>query len=371
MGAPAVQSELFQSFAGLSLAVFTVPQLAAIVLDPPALFIASRFPRRRAMAAALCIYALSLAFAASTRSPWVFALAWTATSLATGVFCGFAQSELIQRSPGREERTMAEWTLGSAIGDLAGPLLLAGAASVHVGFRDAWWLVALLFVAWAYLIGRARPASARDASAESEDELNDEPTKLRLRELGGHLRATPGLLAWLLATTLCSLMDETLVALCALWMQQRFGTASTVTLGVLSLMLGGLLGLVVLHRLSTRVAPARLLLVAAVGAGLTLSLWLAASSLAMALVALFGLGFFSAMHYPLAQAAAYRCLPSHSTAVAALSQFFGPIDLLIPLVLGLLADRYGLGVAIAGLAIQPLALVLATLRRRARAPTAS
>jgi predicted MFS family arabinose efflux permease len=359
-----VQAELFQTFAGLSLAVFTVPQLAAIVLDPPALLVASRFSRRRAMATALCVYALALGLAATTRSPWLFALAWTAASIATGIFCGFGQSELIQKNPGREERAMAEWTLGSAVGDVAGPLLLAAAASTQVGFRESWWLVALIALGWAWLLERPRSSAARPASAGANDpDADDAPTKLRWRELYEHARTTPGLFAWLLATTLCSLMDETLVALCALWMQERFGSASALTLGVLSLMVGGLLGLVALHRLSTRVSPARLLLLAALGAALTLALWLASSSLSAALGALFWLGFWSAMHYPLAQAAAYRCLPSNSDAVAALSQFFGPIDLLIPLALGLLADRFGLGVAIAGLALQPLALVLATLKR--------
>jgi hypothetical protein len=49
--------------------------------------------------------------------------------------------------------------------------------------------------------------------------------------------------------------------------------------------------------------------------------------------------------------------------VAALGQLFGPLDLAIPVVLGLLADRYGSTVALLGLLVQPLGLLAALARR--------
>ena len=59
-----------------------------------------------------------------------------------------------------------------------------------------------------------------------EDECADTP--LAWTTLWRRARQTPGLLAWLLAATLCSLMDETLVALCALWVKHRFASDGAV-----------------------------------------------------------------------------------------------------------------------------------------------
>lgn len=378
VGAPALQADLFASFAGLSLAVFTVPQLAALVLDPPALWFASRFRRSQAIAAGLWIYALALVVAATSHAPWLFALAWTVTSIATGVVCSAAQAELIDRSRDCEERAMAEWTLGSGLGDLAGPLLLAGVAATGRTGREGWFVAAAIFVAWGALARSDGGATSRDAPSdvksldqhEHEHASESGEVPLAWTTLWHRARQTPGLLAWLLAATLCSLMDETLVALCALWMKHHFASDSAVTLAVLALMTGGILGLIVLHRASERVAPRRFLVLSCVGAAVALLIvvWLSATSLPLVLAATFALGACAATHYPLAQAAAYRCLPSSSTTVAALAQFFGPVDLLIPLALGIAADRWGLGAALCGLLIQPVALVLATVasRRRAR-----
>jgi fucose permease len=128
-------------------------------------------------------------------------------------------------------------------------------------------------------------------------------------------------------------------------------------------MLGGFAGLLILHRLLLTVAPGRLLLALCLGAMLALVAWLAAGSLALAVLALGVLGACAATHYPLAQAAAYRALPGEPSSVAALGQLFGPLDLAIPVVLGLLADRYGSTVALLGLLVQPLGLLAALARR--------
>lgn len=132
-------------------------------------------------------------------------------------------------------------------------------------------------------------------------------------------------------------------------------------------MLGSLAGLAILHRLLLRLAPGLLLLGSCVGAALALGAWLAAGSEALAALALGVLGACAAMHYPLAQAAAYRPLPGNSPSVAALGQLFGPLDLAIPVVLGLLADRYGLALALFGLVVQPLGLLAALGWKRGRA----
>lgn len=363
VGAPALQQELFASFAALSFVVFTAPQLAGFVLEPPVLLFASRFTRARAIGCGLIAYGLALLFAAWAGSAWLFGVAWTLVWIASGVACASAQAELMDREPERRERAMAEWTLAAALGDLLGPLLLAAAAASVFGFRLAWLVGAMAFVAWGVLAQCRSTPAVEPPCASSDDEATppdaDGGGALSFRVLLRRARENPRLVAWLLGTTLCSLMDETLVAFCALWMRARFGSDSAVTLGVVALMVGGFAGLLVLHRLLASHDPKVLLLCSCVGSALALGAWLLAGSPVQAAAALAVLGACAAAHYPLAQAAAYKALPSSASTVAALSQLFAPVDLMIPLVLGLLADRFGLAAALLGLLVQPFGLILA------------
>jgi MFS family permease len=367
-GAPALQHELFGSFAALSFVVFTAPQLVSFVLEPPILLFASRFARARAIGCGLIAYGLALLFAAAAGRAWLFAVAWTLVWIASGVACAGAQAELMDREHQHRERAMAEWTLAAAVGDLLGPLLLAAAAVSAHGFRLAWVVSAAAFLAWGLLMQRRSRNPAELLRAASSDESFDADTAgaLSFRMLLTRARENPRLVAWLFGTTLCSLMDETLVAFCALWMRARFGSDSAVTLGVVALMLGGFVGLLILHRLLLSLDPRSLLLGSCIGSALALGAWLLAGTPLQAAAALTVLGACAAAHYPLAQAAAYRALPSSSSTVAALSQLFGPVDLLIPVAIGLLADRFGLDFALLGLLVQPLGLTVAACWRNAR-----
>jgi fucose permease len=85
---------------------------------------------------------------------------------------------------------------------------------------------------------------------------------------------------------------------------------------------------------------------------------------------LFATGFFTAVHYPIAQAQAYRALPERSTLVAAAGQPFIVFDVALPLAIGLVSDAFGVLLAAALLLLQPFGLLLVcglALRLRPRA----
>lgn len=363
VGAPALEHEIFASFIGLTFAIFTLPQLISLALEAKLLLLANRFARRHVLRIGLGAYGLGLAAAALSPNRVLFTAAWTLAFLSSGIATGTAQAELMDRDPDHREQRMAEWTLAAAVGDLSVPLLLAVTAALGRGYRSAWCAATALFLFVAFAAGR-RSAPKGESSSEAagaapstpEDEAASD--NVSLLTLLRSLRHNRRLLGWLLGTTLCSLMDEPLAAFCALWMQKRFASEVAASVGVAAFTVGGFLGLVVLHRLLVRRSPRALLLASCLGSIAALVAWLNAGSLTGAAAALALLGASAAAHYPLAAAAAYRALPHDSNAVAALNQFFGPIDLMIPLALGLVADRMGVGAAVAGLLLQPVALLL-------------
>jgi hypothetical protein len=77
--------------------------------------------------------------------------------------------------------------------------------------------------------------------------------------------------------------------------------------------------------------------------------------------ALFLVGIACAPHHALAFARAYDALPDSPGAVQACSQLFVAVDVVAPLALGAVADRFGLGPALACLALQPVVILSGVL----------
>jgi predicted MFS family arabinose efflux permease len=115
--------------------------------------------------------------------------------------------------------------------------------------------------------------------------------------------------------------------------------------------------------LLARWTPRALLIASAVISALALGTFIAASSPLVACAALCVLGAAAAPHHALLMAAAYQLVPDRPGVVSALSNALVPLDVLLPLAIGLVASRFGLSAALAALALQPL-IVLATALRR-------
>jgi hypothetical protein len=84
---------------------------------------------------------------------------------------------------------------------------------------------------------------------------------------------------------------------------------------------------------------------------------IAAPTIELAAVLAFLVGVVAAPLYPLSRAQAYRALPGRSGMLQALGHLFTPVDLLVPLALGLAADRFGTAAALALLMVQPLGIL--------------
>ena len=135
------------------------------------------------------------------------------------------------------------------------------------------------------------------------------------------------------------------------------------------LMLGGVVGLVFLDRLLARFAPLQLLVAAGLGSSVCYVAWLTASSVTGSAVWLFATGLFAGALYPLAKARAYRALPDRSGMLNAMAHVFTPLDIALPLLLGFVADRFGLVPALSLLLAGPIGLFAIGLSQLSRRST--
>jgi MFS family permease len=350
-GAPELEGTFALDHSSTALVVFVAPGVFAMIVEPFVFLLADRFPRKWFVAGGLAGMAASAFVAAIAPNVYVLAAAFGVWYVATGSACALAQATLVDADPGHRARTMARWTLYSAIGDIAGPLVLVALAAAEVDWRISFAIVGALLAVFAILAAtRTFPAAA---SCDEEDE--DRPSTWQA--LRAALR-DPVLLAWLFGTALCDLLDEILVVFASLHVRSTLA-AGPIWQGMIlgSMMVGSVVGLVVLDRLLAKTSERRLLVTCALACAICYALWLAAPWPWLSAILMFPVGATASTLYPLAAARAYARFPGRSSIVLVASHLFTPLGLALPWLLGIVADSAGTWIALALLALQPIALV--------------
>lgn len=341
VGAPDLRLDLALSVTGLFVFGTVIPVIASMLLEPFVIQLADGPWRRAVLVGSGAAWWAGYLVCAGAPGPWVLAGGLSTTFIAGGVALGVARASLVAGSPD-VERALTRWTLSASIGDLAGPLALAGIAWLGGGWRVGMLGCALAVGLWWIGVLRVPVGHAEDPDDDAErPSLRD---ALRDRRL----------MAWLSAVALCTLLDEIFVAGVALYATDVLHVdLSAAALLVACEMTGGVVGLVLFERLG---APPRALIPACavsllglVGAVLAPGPWTAAC-------ALFVCGLGVGPQYPLALAAAHRARPGHPGQVEALQEAFIGVELAFPLVFGLIADQLGLGAALLFLGLQPLGI---------------
>lgn len=298
--------------------------------------------------------AASLLAAAAAPSYPVLLAALALYGPGSGLGTGLAQSTLAAAEPGRCEAALARWSLAGTLGDLLAPAVLAASVALGLGWRGAVLAVASLTAAHALALARMPPPASGPAPGDGGDE--EAPLREALRAALG----APALLGWSLAVVLCSFLDEVLVSFGALWLAARLdaGPAARAAIFV-AWELGALCGAALLARCAHRFTPRALLLASGLGSLACHLAWLAAPHWAASAAAAAASGLFAAAHYPLLAARAYAALPGRPHLVQAVASAFSVLDLAIPLLVGLAADRAGLLAAMLLLAVQPVGVLVA------------
>jgi MFS family permease len=353
-----------------------VPLLIAAVIEAPIALVSDRMSRANVLASGLGVLALSLAACALAEAPWMLAAGLSVAGAASGVACGAAQAELVTNYPGGPHRAMSRWIAFAAAGDALTPPLIAAAFWAFGSYRGALWVLAVVLGLQALLSWWASVRATNAARASSSDvaavtdEAEDAPA-LPLRAAIAEAARKPDLWLWLFAAASCTLLDEVVVALAALRLDQDRGWAEgAIAAAMTGFSSGAVLGALIIERALSRIAPRRLLIVCTVGSLMFLALFIVARHPAVAVAALFLLGVCASSHYPLVKATAFELAPGRPGLVNAISQLFVAVEVILPLAIGALAQRFGLAVAIAALAFEPLVVLAVVITTRAGATCA-
>ncbi|MBI2841344.1 MAG: MFS transporter [Acidobacteria bacterium] len=304
--------------------------------------------------------ALALLVVGSAHTFPVLLIALLVLAPASGAFVSLSQASLMDSNAFRHEHLMARWTFAGSLGLVVGPLVLAGAMWMGVGWNGLFLALACSAIALTALAARADFGE------------HNGPAAMNIRSgLRGALQAIrrSEVWRWLLLLVFSDFMLDVLLGFLALYLVDvahvtpgTAWTAVAVWSGV------GLLGDALLIPLLEKVRGLAYLRYSAAVMFLLYPAFLLTPWFGGKLILLALMGFFNSGWYAILQGRLYSTMPGQSGTVVALSSGLGIVAALIPMLLGVMAQHTGLEPMMWVLLLGPTALLIGLRTRESRDP---
>jgi FSR family fosmidomycin resistance protein-like MFS transporter len=351
---PLVRTDLGLSYTQVGL-LLGLPSVVGNLIEPVVGVLGDVWRRRVLILGGGVVFALALLLTALSQGFPVLLISFILFSPASGAFVGLSQANLMDSDPGRHEQNMARWTFAGSVGVVAGPLALGAAAALGLGWRGLYVLFAGLTVVLLAITRRIY------APAPPSPSKSPSPVVSSLKE--GAVNALQALrrrevLRWLTLLAFSDLMLDVLLGFLALYFVDVVGAPPAQAGMAVAAWTGlALLGDLLLIPLLERVRGLSYLRLSAVLELVLFSAFLLAPGLWAKVVLLGLLGLFSAGWYSILKAQLYSAMPGQSGTVMTVGNVFGLVGGLIPLGLGLMAERFDLTVTMWLLLAGPIVLL--------------
>ena len=278
---------------------------------------------------------------------------------ASGAFVSLSQATLMDIEPKRHEHLMARWALAGSVGNVIGPLVLAVAIGLTGNWRSAFFILAILTVLLLVMLWRYGNAIPNTPSQI------DQPIQGFKEGIGNAITALKRrkVLLWLTLLQFSDLMLDILRGFVPLYFVDIVGANNTQASLAIAIWLGlGLVGDFLLIPILDKVQGIVYLKLSAAIVLFLYPTFLLVSNISVKLLILGLLGLFNAGWYSIVQGQLYTAMPGQSGTVLTLSNLFGLVGGLMPLVLGLFAQYYGLQNTMWLLIAAPMALLIGLLK---------
>jgi FSR family fosmidomycin resistance protein-like MFS transporter len=347
---PALREELDLSYAEIGL-LLSLPTYSSALLEPVFGVLGDSRWRRAVVVGGGIGTATALALVAGAPGFVVLLVAFALLFPSTGAFVSLSQATLMDLEPQRRELNMTRWSIAGGVGAVAGPVLLVLFTAVGAGWRG-------LFATFAVL---ALALTAVAAATHSRVRLHDQRPSLRAALAG--LRR-PLVARWLVVLEFADLLLDVLLGYVALYLVDEAGASAQVgSIGVAVWTGAGLVGGLGVIALLRRVDGLSYLRASAVATLVLYPAFLLVPGTSAKFVLLAIVGLATAGWYSIPKARLYDALSGQSGAAITLGSVAGLIAGTFPLAIGLVAERYGIDVALWLLVSGPLVLLIGVPRR--------
>jgi len=363
---PLIRDDLSLTYTQIGL-LLSLPGIIASFIEPFLGVLGDVWRRRLLILGGGALFTLSLAVTALSHSFWPLLLSFILFYPSSGAFVSLSQATLMDSDPARHEQNMARWTFAGSAGNLSGPLLLGIFVYLGLGWRGSYAFLAAFsafcLISAVRLIPRDRLASTTlpDFSTLWQG-FGSAIAALKRRQVW----------RWLLLLEFADLMMDVMLGYLALYFVDVVGVSEgqagiAVTLW---LAMGLVTDLLFIPFVDRQPDSVRFLRRTALLELFAFSLFLIVPGFVLKLVAVILVNLLNTGWYPVLQGRLYSALPGQSASVMVLSSVTAPLANLFPFLIGFLADRFGLGVALWLLLLGPLALMIGLPRRAAALPSA-
>jgi FSR family fosmidomycin resistance protein-like MFS transporter len=332
---PLIRADLHLSYVQVGI-VLTIPNVVSALVEPPLALLGDAGYRRRIVLCGGVTFAGALMAMALAGTAGVLLGASIVLALASGAFVSLSQATLMDLRPQEHERSMARWTLAGAVGVLAGPVAIAGAAASGMGWRAplvGMGVATVVFVAAAWLV--RFPAGVAPVEIAHV-------ARRAFREL-----RRGSVIRWLILLELTDLVGDVLFGFLALYFVDVAGARPAVAgVAVVVWAVAGLIGDWALLRVLARMDGLAYLRKSAAAVTVLYPVFLVVPGVGTKMAALAALGLLRAGWYAIPQGRLFSELPGAAGTAVALSDLAGGLGRSLPLAVGALAERFGLGVAL-------------------------
>lgn len=349
----AIRRDLDLSYAQAG-TILALPSLAGLVGH--GLAVAADFVDRRvlgtlgALGYAACLITFALGHSFAVLALAALLLGVSADALVHG--CEVALVDLYRDDPAP---VLARANAAASVGDLLGPLTLAAAAAVGIGWRTlfaAGGALMLLYAAW-LATGRF-PAPQRPEHAST-------PVAAVLSVLRDRRVVALAIIAGLFG-----MLDEPFLGFVLAYLQNVRRLTPAVATGIAAVMVaGGVAGFLAVPAFTRRLTPRTILATSAATVCVTVASIIVAPAPSVQAAAGFTFGFAGAVFWSVLQAATLRLTPGLAGTTAAVVSTVGLFGAGFPLLVGAVSDRFGLTAGLSmyvGVCALMLGLVLMRFR---------
>lgn len=348
--------------------LFTIPSTIAIFIEMIFGILGDGHGRKWIVIGGGIGFTIACTLSAISQNFTMLLLSFIIFAPSSGGFVTLSQAILMDIAPDRHQQNMARWTFAGSLGVVGGSLIFG----IWNDWRALYGVCALLaggalvIIIWHYATGLAPQEAVRGSNADEDWSFRE-----GFKEALGQLRRAE-VLRWFTLLEFSDLMLDILLAYLALYFVDIVGKTEAEAALAVAIWTGvGLIGDFLLIPLLERVNPLRYLRFSAGLLFILYPLFLIVPSLEIKLVILAMLGFFNAGWYSILQGQIYTTLPDNSAAAElTLGNITGFIGGFIPLIIGMIAERAGLDVAMWVLLLGPIALLIGIPRQKGITMTA-
>ena len=350
---PFIRNDLHLSYSQIGL-LLSLPGIIAAFIEPFIGILGDVWRRRLLILGGGVLFTASLFMTSASYSFILLLSSFILFAPSSGAYVSLSQANLMDSDESRHEQNMARWTFAGSLGVVTGPLLLGLFVYLGLGWRGTYALLASISALSLIIAFRYLPADKKNTPFPS------------FREVFNGFKAAFSTLKrkevwrWLILLEFADLMLDVLFSFLALYFvdvvratETQAGIAVTVWL-----VMGLITDLLFIPYVDRQKDTLNFLRTTAILNSIAFVGFMLVPGFIPKIVLIILVNLFNTGWYPILQGRLYSTLPGQSASLLAIGAVTTPLAKLLPLLIGVLADQFGLQSTMWILLLGPLALLI-------------